>query len=618
MIKHYLPIALPIAVAFLTVGCVDNNYDLSDIDKSVEVPVNDLVIPVNFNPVTLNTIIDIDNSESITKEKTADGKEIYVYSYRGDFGDNSKDIKINDFRVKAPDNINPSIVHVNTSDLNKARKKVPGLGNIISYNMNHMSTAFSYKINDIDSKVSMIQEVITPKVTFSTSLSLPKSILNLCKEVEIKNVKMKFPKGLYLNLSEGAKKSNGKNGIDNANNAAKSSIGTYNPETGELIIDQYTAKNGKIDVSLTAEVIDIEELGIKLANNQFDFDGAIDVESGQLDLITDLEDLTRFPTNFDVDIDYDFSSFDITKFSGKIDYDIDAPDFKPADLSDIPDFLAQEETKIKIANPQIYISIDNTCAPYGLGGSAGLEITPIRDNEKDTPLKMDEKIVIGHDKGVGPYKYAISPEGTALKPVKEYEDATKYLFSQLGNVLYGEGLPQKLDVDFINPKIEGTAENFPLGTNIPSVKGNYLFRAPLALADGSQIIYSGTEDDWNSDALEDLYVQTLELTADVTSTVPLAVRLSADILNKDKQHIGIASATEIPSGAQNYPITISITPEQGRDFISGIDGIFYKAWAISNAPADQAEALSPEQTLKLDNIRVKVSGKYVHLDKKDK
>ncbi len=601
MRKHYFPLVLPLAAAFLAVGCVDDNYDLANIDTSVEVPVNDLVIPVNFNPVTLNSIIDLDNSESITKEKTSDGKEIYVYTYSGDFGEGSKDIRINDFKVNAPKDINPSVVHVNLLDNAQARRKVPGLGNVISYNMNHMSTKFSYKINDVDSKVSEIESVVTPKVTFSTSLSMPKDVMGSCKEIEIKNVKMKFPKGLYTTVTTGA----------------KSSLGKYDAETGELTIPSFKTTDGKIDVTLTAEIIDIEDLGIKLKDNKFDFDGEIIVDSGQLDLITD-KDLMSFPTNFDVDIDYDFSSFEITKFSGVIDYNIDAPDFKPADLTDIPDFLAQDETKIKLANPQIYISIDNTCAPYGLGGSAGLEITPIRNDVDGNPIKMDEKIVIGHNKGVGPYKYAISPEGKDLQPIAEYSDATKYLFSELGNVLYGNGLPQKLEVDFIDPKIEGQATNFPLGQNIPSVKGNYTFRAPLALADGSQIVYSGTEDDWHSDALEDLYVRTLELTANVTSTVPLAVKLTANILDKEGKHIGVATANEVPAMAQNYPLTITITPDAGSDFISGIDGIFYEAWAISNTPADEAEALSPDQTLKLDDIRAKVSGKYVHLDKKDK
>ena len=607
MSKLHLPVAFPLAATLLLAGCVDDNYDLSNIDSSIEVPVNDLIIPVNLGPVTLNSIIDLEDSKSITKEPYTgsdpelQGKEIFVYNYSGDF--TSSEIKINDFRVNSPSDIEPSLVHVDLIDNSSFRQHRSAKSSAISYRMNPMSTSFSYDISDVDFEVISVEEITTPKVTFSTSLSLPSSVKALTGSLDLKDVVINFPKGLYM--EDGS--------------PAEASVGSYDPATGNVTIPSYSSQNGSINLTVTARTLDLVNLGVTLEKGHFNYDGHISVESGTI-LLTPLSGIASLPTEFDVDIAYNLSSFDVTAFTGEIDYPIEGLKFDDAMLTDIPDFLAQDETKIRIANPQIYLSIFNTCAKYDLGGITGLEVTPFRNNRPGSTLRMNEEIRVGYKNGTGPYRFAISPEGSNLTPVAEYASAERLLFSSLGDVLYGDGIPQKIAVEFPNPHADGKARRFPLGTPVPAISGSYLFRAPLALSDGSQIIYSGTEDSWSSDDLDDLYVKSFEVSADVTSTVPLEVRLSAQILNEDGTHMGKCEATPLPALATNYPITITITPDEGYDYIQNIDGIFYKAWAISDSDPTNPEdvpPLSPEQTLILDNIRVKVSGKYLHIDDKN-
>lgn len=607
MTHRFLPLAIPLAALTVLSACVDDKYDLSDIDTSMEVPVNDLVIPVNLGPVTLNSIIDIESSGSISKEDYTgnlpelQGKQIYVYNYDGNF--NSDEIKIDDFAVNAPDDISPNVVHVVLLPDLPAGRKAPGLPTF-NYDIKRMSTSFQYDIKDVDLQVLSIDEITTPKLTFNTLLMLPASVVSDLSEFELKNVKINFPKGLYM--ADGS--------------AAKASIGSYDPESGDVTISSYKASDGIVDLTVTAQLINLKKIGVELKDAHFFLDGEITVDSGTLSL-TPGTITASFPSEFDVDISYHLSSFDITTFTGQIDYKIDGLKFDDAMLNDIPDFLAQSETRISLANPQLYLGITNSCAQYKLGGVTGLEIIPYRHDEPGETLAMNENLRVGYNKGEGPYQFAISPEGNDLIPVAEYADASKLLFSDLGKVLYGDGLPQKLSVVFPDPHVDGVATKFPLGQKLAAIKGNYLFRAPLALADGSQIVYSGTEDKWASDDLNDLYVKLLEVTADVTSTVPLEVQLSAQILNEQGDHMGKCEATTLPAMAENHPISITITPDEGFDYIRNIDGIFYKAWAISKEdptnPSD-VPALSPEQTLRLDNIRVKVSGKYLHIDDKDK
>lgn len=79
---------------FMT-SCVDDKYDLSDIDTTVKVDVNHLTIPVNIDQIDLSSIIDLDEEDNI---KVIDGQ--YVIVEEGDF--NSDEINIPDITLSTP------------------------------------------------------------------------------------------------------------------------------------------------------------------------------------------------------------------------------------------------------------------------------------------------------------------------------------------------------------------------------------------------------------------------------------------------------------------------------------------------------------------------------------
>lgn len=603
MSKRYLLLSVPLTAMLMLSSCMDDSYDLSNIDTTVEVKVNDLVIPVNLGPVRLNSIIDLgdDPDASFTKE-TVDGKDIYVYNYKGDF--KSDDIEINSINVVSPGQLDPNVIKVDLDIPSipvPSRKKIAGLEEF-HYKINELKTEFTYNLKDIDNSILSVDNIDISSLSFTIDLNIPSSVMADSKDVELKDILLEFPKGMTFDGTP-----------------AKSNIGSYDPSTGLLSIPSYKSTSGQVKLTLTANELNFKAMGIALVNHALDFDGHITVKEGEF-ILTPKDNITSFPNSFDVDINYFLSSFNIKNFTGKINYTIDGLQFEDAALTDIPDFLNQEDTKIKLGNPQIYLSINNSCADYKLEGITKLQITPIRDDQEQSTLEMNNNMVVGYDKGEGPYLFAISPEGDKLNPIAEYQNAEKLLFSDLGDVLYGNGLPQKLRIGFDSPRVSGDAQQLPLGTKLNKIQGNYMFRAPLALADGSQIVYSGTENDWNSEELEDLYVNYLEVTAIVNSDVPLNVKLAAEILNTKGERLGVCEATELPANAKDFPITIKITPDAGQEYISDIDGIYYEAWAISSADPQNptaTPALSPDQTLKLDKIRAKVNGKYIHRDKND-
>ncbi|MDE6811232.1 MAG: hypothetical protein K2J15_02660, partial [Muribaculaceae bacterium] len=606
MSKHFLLLSAPLGALLLLGACTDDNYDLSNIDKTVEVKVNDLVIPVNLGPVTLNSIIDLGENEdgAFTKE-LVDGKEIYVYNYDGSF--NSNEIHINDINVESPGDLEPNVIKVDLDLPTQApkRMRIPGLDEF-HYKINRMTTEFQYNLKDVDHSIQTIDKIGISSLTYTIKMDIPTAVMSDSKEVELNNVKLEFPKGMTY-----------KGG------PAKSNIGTYDTATGDLTISSYKTTTGSVILTLTADALNFKAMDIALKDHNLDFDGEIVVREGEF-ILFPKPNAAEFPQTFDVDINYNLSDFEVITFNGEIDYIVEGLQFDDAVLSDIPDFLDQPDTRIKLGNPQIYLGINNSCAQYDLEGITKLQITPMRKiNDIDVPgetLSMNSNIIVGYDKGDGPYKFAISPAGNKLTPIAGYENATKLPFSELGDVLNGDGLPAKLRIAFDSPRVQGLANQLPLGSDLNKIYGDYRFRAPLALADGSQIVYSGTEDDWSSDELENLYVDYLEVSAVVNSSIPLKVKLSAQILNENGDHLGQCEATELPALAENYPITIKITPDAGNQYISDIDGIYYEVWAISEADPNnptETPALSPDMTLNLDKIRAKVSGKYIHKDDSD-
>lgn len=616
MAKLFLPITLSLVAMTVFTGCIDDKYDLSDIDSTIAVPVNDLVIPVNIGPVTLENVIDTDDNTKSIKSEPYQGndpalqdKEIYVYTCPGSF--NSKEIKINKFVVTAP-RLEPTKVHVDLSAPKLAPSATAGISEL-SYDISSTPKHFEYDIKSPDDGVVSVKDVKTPGLVFQLTLNLPTLVKNETESLDLNNIVVKFPEGLLA--TDGKAATVKINGVTQTESQA-----VYDPNNGELLIKQasYRASELPLVLSVTANEVKIgDDKGLTLNDKgEFQYEGDIVVDSGVFTLHPN-KVAHNLPQAFDFDLSYSLNNFEITHFTGEINYLIKNLTFEDAMLNDIPKFLSQENTDIILANPQIYLDIYNTCSEYDLEGITGLELTPVRDGVAGTPLVMNENIKVGYNKGEGPYKFAISPEGQNLYLIDGYKDATKVLFSDLGNILKGNGLPGSIKIEFPQPHVMGTAENFPLGVNIPAINGNYKFRSPLALAKGSKIVYYNTEDKWDSEALQDLKVENLEITANVNSTIPLDVTFSVQLLNQEGEHIGKCEPVSVPADAQNYAISIKVTPDDNEKYISDIDGIYYEVTAISQADAQNpanVPDLRPDQSLILDNIKAKVKGIYEHID----
>ena len=80
MKKFRYQVVLPALSLIALSGCIDSDYDLSDINTESEIRVNNLVLPVNIDQLTLDDVISIDEDSKI---KVVDGK--YAVLVEGDF-----------------------------------------------------------------------------------------------------------------------------------------------------------------------------------------------------------------------------------------------------------------------------------------------------------------------------------------------------------------------------------------------------------------------------------------------------------------------------------------------------------------------------------------------------
>ena len=615
MSKKLLTALLPATLLTLT-GCIDSNYDLDNMDKTVGLSVNNLVVPVNLGPITLNDVIEIDEEDpdrAIFKEEI-NGKEVYLVKKGGDFS--SDEIHISTFHVNPPTDMEPTETeaHLDMLDAPAARsRRVAGL--TASYSLKPMTKQFTYNVANVDKKVKTV-DVIESKdgLKFTMIMKIPANLFNKMNSVELKGMSLTFPS--HLEMADGSPAHVTIDG--NASNAK------YDPATGVILIPSHMAKTPEVKLEVTAQVINVNEMdGMKLTDGKFTFDGQIVVNKGQV--VFNHPDNVDLPRVFTFVGDYEFSSFDIDYFTGKIDYDIEGLDFDPISLADLPDFLSGEQTKIKIANPQVYLDVDNTCAPYKLGGRVCLTLTANRPTGS-IEYPMSEPIII---KDVVDNIFAISPEGKDLQPVHGYNvpKENRLEFKGLSDILFGSeekgfGIPNTVDVSFVNPVMDGTATRFPLRQNeydqegtISAITGSYEFIAPLALDKGSLIYYVGKKDNFDSDELKALELNLVEVTAEATSDLPLAVTLEGFLRDSKGDKIGRCTKSFLlKENAQNETVTIVVEPKEGEEWLTDIDGIDYMATAVQDvqyAGPLSVPALSPDMKIELKNLRLKVNGRWI-------
>lgn len=561
------PLLVVLASTALLTACVDDTYDLSDIDTTVRFNVNDLVIPVKLDEILLENILEEDGLVKIVDNRYTVIKDGIDCSFE------SSPINIGSVSIKS---LPLGSTEINLPFVPSAAVQ----GGSIEFAT--PVERFSFSAAQVPSQIHAINAV-GADMSFSFTFNLA-GMSSVARRVTFKDMTLQLPKGLHL---------------------SDAASGSYEPSTGLLTLPDRAVTSESFSVTLRADRLDLTALGsdfvFDAAARTLSLAGDICVRSGRIalaasDIVTGAQ-----ATNLKLRVAYSVPGFELTSFSGDVKYDFSDFSVPSVDLSDLPDVLNQSGTDIKLVNPAIFLSVNNPLQPYGISYSSGLDITAWHGAASNTFSLDRQYFTLGTDHADGRYAFCMSPEMPASVPAG-FEGAVHEPFTSLSDVLSGNGLPTSLSVGLPAPL--QTVAGLPLGVSLGTVKGQYAFVAPIALAENSKIVYADYADGWGSDELDDITITGLKVAATITSDIPVALEIKAYPVDADHHQINNVKieGLKINAGTAPQEVTVSITGD-----IKGLDGIRYEAVATAG-PGGQA--LSPGMHIRVTNLRPSVSGYY--------
>ena len=614
MIKKKFFILLT-AAGTVFASCVDSNYKLSDLDTTVGISVNNLTLPLTVDSLVLDQVLDLDDDGKVKRDTLESGDIIYAIIEKGSF--ESDAIEIPSFETKSPE-IEP-ITSVLTRDksANIRRRK----GGIEKDGV----TSASYPINVKDFTKFQTSGKVDPSITniekigvnadFGAAINVSENpdLVEKIKYINFEELKMNVPKGLEgtFIVSMGKEEKNITKCYDSATGVLD--LAKYKEEYGEEL--QIKVENTLSELKFNAHVdaIDLTKAGddMTLENGEFKLNSTVSVAGDIVVYGEDVEDgftLDDLPNSINYECAPSLSEIVVSEFTGKIKYDIEDINIDPISLNDIPDMLSQDSTDIKLANPQIYIRLNNPLAANNLYAEAGLAMIAKRNDGSEKIVSLgDDKLKMADDYNV----FCLTTDGNMPqeKLHSQYRDAVNKKFNGFSDILSGNGangLPDKIEIDVVEPMIpEQSIKGFELGQTIEKVQGTYLFYAPLALKDETSfVIYQDTLDGWYDETLEKLSIKKLAVKADVNSEIPLKVELSFHPMDVNGKIIKGVRSSSVTLDATDASQRVEIAMEGN---IEKLDGIIVRAKLCG---AD-GEPIAPSQSINFKNLKIAVDGSYI-------
>lgn len=550
--------AAVLAAVSLLAGCVDKNYDLTDIDATTRIPVSDLTVPLELKAFEIKEVIKLDDNENISIIDV-NGKEAYAIVKGGD-------INTSDFHI--------SPIHVGAPSIGTARNSIiiPSQGGAhtnLEVELPQMEMKpYDFNMHAIDPALLSLESIKTASpIEVKMTLRIPSGVVDANNTVAFTDLRVQLPWGLTV------------------------TSGDYDPTTGLLIIGRLpVASDGTATYSFNATGLQLGEKGM-IADHSLTIAGNVGVKSGRLALNVDT---SRLPADFTFSTDFQVSAFDVASISGSVDYHMDQIDIAPIALSGLPDFLDSPDTEIRIADPTISVGINNPVGQYGLVGSGKIQLTSEFNGGYTTVAASDE--------------FSIPREGANLS---FGNGSGRIPFHGLGDILANSnagGLPNCIKVNLLGIQFRGHAVDFPIAT-INKAEGHYSFSAPLGFADGSMVVYDTDVSDFGQDVIDRVYVNHLKLNALCSTDLPVGIKLSVVPVDKNGNEIAVkenSAQFNVRPNSNREPVALSIEGANGP--IHEIDGIKFRATVYQNE--GNTQPLGPTLNIELDELRICVDGYY--------
>ncbi len=549
-------------------GCKDDSLDLSDIDTKMKFEIDNLVLPLKLDPIEFDDMVDLADTEGI---EIINGE--YVLLKKGEFS--SQEINIRDIQSDATMEFEPP-----------TPVEIPMIAGQ-SYPLSETEFPFSYSYNNVD---KYIKRIDSGKVDLTLNYIITAKDGNRPMNCTFRNMTFELPKGFYGE-------------VDN-------SI-TIDENSSNIVTVPDAKPNAEGEYIFTFHItsFDFKATGASHDGANFYLRAVFALRSGEIFINDGTGSTGSLSTHFDI------SRLEVKTFTGLVYYQIEELDPEEVSLGDLPDVLTDPKTSLSLRNPQLYISLTNPLSDDGVTASTGLTIRQVRpegeeiieahieDNKTDKEETKNRLIVEAKE---GLQNFCLSPTEPASF-YYEFPDATHYTMYNLGNIVDGKGLPQGLNINFIDPEMdEKEVVDFSLGQDLGTVNGEYTFFAPLELGTGSHIYYQEEATGWDLGGDDnELDIKKLAIKANCVSDLPVDVTITTHPLNSKGEEIKnvTINPVSVEAFAKNNPIEIIMEGD-----IKDLDGMRYIITVNAN---QDTSALKPTMSLKLDNLKVIVSGSMI-------
>ncbi len=657
---------------FLLSACIDNDYDLSDIDTTIKIGNDQITLPTSSTgDITLHNIFDINDGSAIVEQ--ADGS--YFVNTEGNT--DPSNVKIDVISIKKPndESFNASIdLRLTSPSTTKKRyvsygatefKYYYDISNLAKANINNA------KASDISADVIEIDKIGFQKDVVAT-IEVTVDGDGILEKVHFDDLKLKLPEGFNVKSCE-------YNGVECLNSAAEKTKAT---DDGEIVINASEDTEGytisatkpiKIQVTFTGANVETittatstDGLTFNSTDHSAELKGLFQL-TGSARIINDDINFTTLKTKYTAAIasltpaeqaaklailtsgNYQEAlnevlpkiSFDgnckfnddlkINTFSGLVQHEIG--NINPIELNDLPDFLTDDDgVTLDLSNPQIFLNLKLTGkngAVFNQKIETGIKLEAFKDGSTDTKTATASNIIFDASSNTSSeftilkraYSNTYISNATTPMP-EEYESYRNtmegILIPELATFL--NKVPNRVEVkgsnsDNILVKVTCTDLKLPQDCDINL---DYKVYTPLSFGNGFKIVYKDKDNGWGSDLedLEDMDFGGISITAKVDSDLPLAATLSLVPIDINEEKInGLnVNSIKINPNAKNQSITLDIKPSGKftmQDFFKGSNGAKKLDGIRYEATLDKpvdGSQLKGEQKLKLHDLKISLVG----------
>lgn len=560
----------------MTTSCVDSSFDF---DKDFDWTINTgyLAFPIgNTDTIRLEDIIELDEGDDLQIVPDADGNGVageYHLIKDGEIDRASANVRMA--------TVDGSTTHIDPITAADESSVVSPSGMITT----QISQTGDVKADaaDID---DALKELGSLKAAAPTALTLNIKLEgNLNFSTISGNLKVKFPSFLVFN-----------DPAVNANNEIQipcSELQLNVPYVRTLQLTGYHFDGGlpvvNNEIHLNEQVVITGETNVQLPSG------------GQIGSGVKLQIV---PTVLLADMSVD-------EATGIIQPEIDATKTS-VEISNLPDFLNDDETSLSVSNPVILFSAVNPLnAPVDLTGKmlgkkedgtliSGSEVKFGAGSTDPILLQPGSNLIALSRLGTG------GPAGSQNIAVANINN----LIAKIPDVVEVEMQPAVSYDKYYSIRLEHDYE----------VSGNYNIDIPLSFEEGLNIVYTDSADDLNSD-LKDLDFEEAAVEFDAVNTIPLELEVKAENvtpLDINKQPLsdikvevegGIAASADGKTSTRQT-LLIKMT-EQVKGAMSRLDAIRFRVTAVPGQAI--GITLRSDQWMQLENIKVKVP-KGINID----